>query len=343
MLLFLCVATFLTVTGHSLANDLTDTAGPVTDREIILDLQRRLAVIETQQTVYVTRISDLEQRQQNDHQIIADLVSHRNLDQKRISDLDNHLETEKSRVSDLKDQLKRAQRLISKFSAYESQINDMKRTANLDKNLTSSKRQLVDIGNRQENEDSQYDVQTLDLPENPAMDIFLPVEQGRKLNPVLDGSISRHPAKEDTPLARVAEPSGNPDVIAFHAYLSFDYNRASTHMEIRFDRVTTNVGHGYSGHTGTFTCPSSGVYMFTWTVCIQSHFITTELIRNGAAIAAGFSGDTDYRSVGTSVTLVELNQNDEVWVRVDTYNAIPAAGHIIGNPGLTSFSGFKVR
>jgi hypothetical protein len=50
--------------------------------------------------------------------------------------------------------------------------------------------------------------------------------------------------------------------VAFTAGLSRTITNMSSHQQIVFDHVITNVGNGYSPSYGHFTAPIKGVYVF---------------------------------------------------------------------------------
>lgn len=295
--LCLCIASFLSVTcGKIFTNDPSDVNGRASDQEVIVNIQKRLAAIEAQQTVYVDRISNLEKQQQKDN----------------------------AHILTLQDQLNEAQNLIMQFSLHDTQMKHP------EKIQQSRKLQYPYVVKPLEKEDSPHENWTLDIF-SMSLD-----------NPSYKEERDRIPNESGTssiPVSRAAESS----VIAFHAYLSHDYDKAARNMEIRFDSITTNVGNGYSGNTGTFTCPSSGVYMFAWTVHIESHFMSTELIHNGGRVSGGYSGDTSFSSTGTNTAVVELIQGDEVWIRVRDFNDLSEAGHIVAYWDATTFSGFRIQ
>uniref|UniRef100_A0A8W8I466 C1q domain-containing protein n=1 Tax=Magallana gigas TaxID=29159 RepID=A0A8W8I466_MAGGI len=55
-----------------------------------------------------------------------------------------------------------------------------------------------------------------------------------------------------------------PDGAAFSAYVSVYETDISKDFTIHFDTIVTNIGNHYNKHTGAFTVPQHGVYVFTW-------------------------------------------------------------------------------
>ena len=127
--------------------------------------------------------------------------------------------------------------------------------------------------------------------------------------------------------------------VAFTAQRTSDMTSSRT--KIIFDSVVTNVGGAYDGSTGTFTCPSPGVYVFTWTLTtIQGKYCRTRLYINGSrrpleafASLSGVSGTP--RSQSTMVETVRLSAGDTVWVRTMGCN------YFYDSP-YNAFSGWKL-
>uniref|UniRef100_K1PX05 Uncharacterized protein n=1 Tax=Magallana gigas TaxID=29159 RepID=K1PX05_MAGGI len=71
------------------------------------------------------------------------------------------------------------------------------------------------------------------------------------------------PSKERRPTTGVRSTSF-PDNAAFSAYVSVYETDISKDFTIQFDTIITNIGNHYNNHTGAFTAPQHGVYVFTW-------------------------------------------------------------------------------
>ncbi|OWF51340.1 uncharacterized protein LOC110449310 [Mizuhopecten yessoensis] len=348
------------VCGQTLDNDHADTVVQNTDRDIMPNVQRRLVTIESQHADSLSRIAVLEEQQQHQLQIIAELVNYRQTDKQRISDLENHRENDQRHIYDLENSIKFAQRQISEFSKYQNiykrritnfekrRDNDLKRITNLEKLSQNGIHRMAAMEIQRKNDRHQVLLvkRLLKQLEKQTMNDNLPDKQKDALSTdsvPMDKIFSwtERTQMKHQPMTRVTETK--PTVIAFRASLSHDIDRASINMPIQFDQISLNVGRCYSGNTGVFTCTSPGIYMFSWTVQIHTHMMYTELVRNGGRIAVGYAGDTSYDSAGTGVALIELNQGDEVLVRVHSFNHVSEAGHMLGTSGVTSFSGFQVQ
>lgn len=94
--------------------------------------------------------------------------------------------------------------------------------------------------------------------------------------------------------------------VAFFAYLSRDEPNPSTHKTFIFDVDHTNIGGHYSHHTGVFTSPSHGVYIFSWSIyCIAGGVM---LVVNSSPVSGKYVG-------AQSVNNLLLNDGDKVYIR----------------------------
>lgn len=96
-----------------------------------------------------------------------------------------------------------------------------------------------------------------------------------------------------------------------------------------FRSVVTNIGNHYNQHNGMFTCPSYGVYAFSWTIVVGD-YIGTQLVVNSKAVGAMYTTafHLDDIQTSTGMAIVEVNQGDVVYVRVNSDTSVNHRGDI---------------
>jgi hypothetical protein len=115
------------------------------------------------------------------------------------------------------------------------------------------------------------------------------------------------------------------------------------HHTLIFDKVRTNVGHGYNGVTGIFTAPHEGIYVLNWVIRIVNAEHSTELLINNDVFAVTFlrakNGDDGLVS-GTAVA--HVGKGDVVFVR--TRPEYPGDGAVYSDAnGISMFSGWLLH
>ncbi|XP_063397264.1 complement C1q-like protein 4 [Mytilus trossulus] len=115
------------------------------------------------------------------------------------------------------------------------------------------------------------------------------------------------------------------------------------HHPIVFDHVILNVGNGYNKHSGAFTAPKSGIYVFTSLLFpSRGGNMAVNIFKNSEAIAQIFTeAGTDTFSGTTPVAVVEMNVGDIVFVR--TSSIFQPHGDVNSNVNQkSSFAGWKI-
>ncbi|CAG2213435.1 unnamed protein product [Mytilus edulis] len=123
-------------------------------------------------------------------------------------------------------------------------------------------------------------------------------------------------------------------VIAFSAYMSKNEDHVVDHHILTFDTVQTNEGNGYNRHTGIFIVPTSGVYVFTYTLMIGSNSeVCTNLLINEAIYghAYSYSGSLNVVQTSMSIVVAHVNQGDTVFVRTANDGACGQTGVVYGD------------
>ena len=131
------------------------------------------------------------------------------------------------------------------------------------------------------------------------------------------------------------------NTVAFYAYMSHDLAAPSAGHVLVFDVIKTNVGSAYNHHDGIFTAPSTGSYVFSWTVTSWYHsYVYSELMVNSSSFGKLLTNSDEINDehVASSVVAVALTQGDVVYVRVaGSKGTLASRGNI-----LTSFTGWKL-
>ncbi|CAC5381390.1 unnamed protein product [Mytilus coruscus] len=136
-------------------------------------------------------------------------------------------------------------------------------------------------------------------------------------------------------------------VVAFYAYMSKPQNNPGARHTLVFDVLRTNIYSGYNGATGIFTVPTSGVYIFTFTVraTCNSHF-SFEIVQNGivqgSVVVDTISQNAVCSSAHSTGTIVTSTlRGDTVLVRTHSTNQ-PFGGIQSNDQGRSSFAGWLI-
>ncbi|VDH92833.1 Hypothetical predicted protein [Mytilus galloprovincialis] len=143
--------------------------------------------------------------------------------------------------------------------------------------------------------------------------------------------------------------------IGFSAYMSEDFvedhSKSLTKGDtIIFDKTETNSDNVYKTATGVFTAPSSGMYAFTWTLCVDSRIndggygeFETELVVDGL-ICGTLHADTETQAqdaCSTGFIIKYVRKSGKVYLR----NSGDHQGSFLSKDSQTrtTFSGWKLN
>lgn len=83
-----------------------------------------------------------------------------------------------------------------------------------------------------------------------------------------------------------------------------------------FNTILTNEGNGYNKYTGTFIVPTSGFYVFTWTIDVSNTFCAIDLVVNGEVFGLSYPDSTENENNAISTTIVkQVSEGEAVAIR----------------------------
>jgi hypothetical protein len=127
-------------------------------------------------------------------------------------------------------------------------------------------------------------------------------------------------------------------IIAFNAYITKRLHlNLKSPVNVVYSGILLNSGNAYNPHSGFFTAPSDGLYIFTWTSLVQPNTIFDSEIRvNG--IHNGYSNCNNNQSPAhencANTVPLALKSGDKVNIRTTSANILIESW--------SSFKGWKV-
>nr|XP_034312012.1 uncharacterized protein LOC117684350 [Crassostrea gigas] len=135
----------------------------------------------------------------------------------------------------------------------------------------------------------------------------------------------------------IAKDVKDKSIIAFSASISKQLTlHRNTPVNVVYDKVLFNYGNAYNPHSGFFTAPSAGLYIFTWTSLVISRKIyDAQIVVNGIGKGLGNCNNESNPGIGNCANTVPLvlKSGDKVNIRTTTANYL--------HPHWSSFKGWK--
>ena len=134
-----------------------------------------------------------------------------------------------------------------------------------------------------------------------------------------------------------------PSTVAFYAYMNVAETNIGTHHPLIFDVPVTNYGNGYNKHTGIFTAPQSGVYVFSFTIFPdRGSSIAVNIYRNSEVVGQVYSYISSPDFSGTSmVAVLSMTIGDVTFIRTSPTTTSSGSIYSDGNVK-SSFAGWKI-
>nr|XP_022296934.1 uncharacterized protein LOC111106513 [Crassostrea virginica] len=204
--------------------------------------------------------------------------------------------------------------LLEKYQAQERRIADFEFEIQTLKSKDKIENYSTEI--MMEKEKSEIPKTKRDLPQD--------ISSFRTSNDPNDNTNENQMTQHDSNLHNGKEvrivPHPTESVVAFYAYMSSNENSPGTHHTLIYDHEMTNVGNGYNKHSGIFTAPVEGVYVFSWTIFMNQpgEYMSIEITLNSQPVGASFvHGVNDYATVSGNAVLY-MQKDDVVFTRTHT-------------------------
>ncbi|XP_062579199.1 complement C1q tumor necrosis factor-related protein 7-like [Saccostrea cucullata] len=170
----------------------------------------------------------------------------------------------------------------------------------------------------------------------------------RVLGQLLTGRSDANVSSLDVLYLRYGVLADQSDPVLFSAYKSSSAGGISTRTIIRFDQTYINIGNHYHTEDGIFIAPTSGIYMFHWTIATGSSAFYTQLIVGGTSRASNYlllqyipyPGGEDSSS---AMVIINVNKDDHIWIQIyGSSEQVLGGGPGVGNIQST-FTGILLR
>ena len=128
-------------------------------------------------------------------------------------------------------------------------------------------------------------------------------------------------------------------MVAFHSMMHQHNENLTNGQTIKFEIVKQNFGNAYDPHYSIFTCPKSGLYLFTTTImAFPGKKSSVKIVANGSPVAYAYaSSPPSFYSTGTVSCIVPLHPGDRVSIEFYAYDTT-IHGH-----DWSSFTGFLIK
>ena len=135
-----------------------------------------------------------------------------------------------------------------------------------------------------------------------------------------------------------------PEPVIFSAYKISSESGISTKVTIRFDRTYINLGSHYHTENGIFIAPTTGVYMFHWTIASGSSDFTTQLMVDGNPMASSYVPYPGGADSSSAMAIIRVNKDAHVWIQIyGSSEYVYGGSNSIGNNYQSTFSGILLK
>ncbi|XP_051257825.1 complement C1q tumor necrosis factor-related protein 2-like isoform X2 [Dicentrarchus labrax] len=142
-----------------------------------------------------------------------------------------------------------------------------------------------------------------------------------------------HPNRSDQP----TEMSGTKIMFTAVADKGGNLGPFEADTTVVYNKVITNIGNAYDGTSGIFKAPVAGYYYFTFFYHAGANSKSAlKLMKSDSCIVEAFEKNPGSADNAGNAAFLQLNENDQVYVRLSPENRIWASGYT------TTFSGFLV-
>ncbi|XP_062620096.1 complement C1q tumor necrosis factor-related protein 7-like [Saccostrea cucullata] len=163
------------------------------------------------------------------------------------------------------------------------------------------------------------------------------------LGQLLTGRSDANVSSLDVLYLRYGVLADQSDPVLFSAYKSSSTGSISTRTIIRFDQTYINIGNHYHTEDGIFIAPTSGIYMFHWTIATGSSAFYTQLIVGGTSRASNYIPYPGGEDSSSAMVIINVNKDDHIWIQIyGSSEQVLGGGPAVGNIQST-FTGILLR
>lgn len=138
-------------------------------------------------------------------------------------------------------------------------------------------------------------------------------------------------------------PTSPTEQVAFYVHLTTSLPSPGANQIIKFDHVMVNIGNGYHNNTGVFIVPTSGVYVFSWSIWLKGGSVhSAEFVVNNETHGKVYLDSSHLDGHVSAGSIARLQAGDDVYMRVKA-GVCHNRGAILSDVcGWSSFMGWKI-
>lgn len=222
---------------------------------------------------------------------------------------------------------------------YKKDVTDlMKKFTELSKDAEVISQNLTEYGRIVDKADSSLGdfYKTLNVLSRNASELLIQSENQQRKDNLLDEEIrglenQAMKAKNESQNLQIRFESMKRYPVGFTVYLGQDANYTDK-SRLNFAEVISNIGGHFNREDDEFNCPTSGMYLFSATICSQiaSRAHASIVLNTNTVLSRLIAEDKNTHDCGSMDVVSEIRVGDKIWMRSENFSMFDTQTYFSG-------------